>query len=71
MPVEEKESKQIPLAAARTKRYTVREGDTLGKIAQEMYGDASLWPMIFEANKDQISDPNLIRVGQELKIPPK
>jgi nucleoid-associated protein YgaU len=49
--------------------YVVQPGDSLSKIAKEIYGDASRWPEIFEANKDQISDPNLIRVGQELVIP--
>ena len=62
---------QIGLASARTQKYVVKAGDTLSKIAQEFYGDASRWNEIFEANKDQIADPNLIRVGQELRIPPK
>ena len=51
--------------------YVVKAGDSLSKIAKEVLGDARRWPEIFEANKDQIKDPNLIRVGQELKIPPK
>jgi nucleoid-associated protein YgaU len=51
--------------------YVVEAGDSLSKIAKEFYGDASRWPEIFEANKDQISDPNVIRVGQKLHIPPK
>lgn len=36
---------------------------------QKYYGDASLYPKIFEANKDVLKDPNLIRVGQKLRIP--
>jgi nucleoid-associated protein YgaU len=52
-----------------TKTYTVQAGDTLGKIAQELYGDGSRWTEIYEANKDQIADPNSIEVGQELQIP--
>jgi nucleoid-associated protein YgaU len=51
------------------KTYTVQSGDTLQKIAQAVYGDASRWKEIFEANRDQISNPNVIRVGQELTIP--
>jgi nucleoid-associated protein YgaU len=51
------------------KTYTVQAGDTLGKIAQSLYGDGSRWPEIYEANKDTIADPNRIEVGQELKIP--
>ena len=51
--------------------YVVKSGDSLSKIAKELLGDASRWPEIHELNKDQIADPNLIRVGQELKIPAK
>ncbi len=53
-----------------TKIYTVVSGDSLSKIAKREYGDAKLWPRIFEANKDIIKDPNLIYPGQKLKIPP-
>jgi murein DD-endopeptidase MepM/ murein hydrolase activator NlpD len=49
--------------------YTVTEGDTLGEIARKVYGDAGQWRRIWEANKDQIPDPNLIRPGQQLVIP--
>ena len=49
--------------------YTVQPGDTMQKIAQAVYGDGSRWKEIFEANRDTISDPNLIQVGQELVIP--
>jgi len=49
--------------------YTVQAGDTLGKIAQEMYGDGSRWREIWEANKGDIPNPDLIQVGQELVIP--
>jgi nucleoid-associated protein YgaU len=49
--------------------YVVQPGDSLSKIAKEVYGQAGRWKEIFEANKDQIKDPNLIRPGQELRIP--
>jgi len=49
--------------------YEVKPGDTLGAIAQRFYGKASLYPKIFEANRDILTDPNLIKVGQKLKIP--
>jgi LysM repeat protein len=49
--------------------YVVQPGDTLSKIAKEIYGDFRLWSLIFEANRDQISNPSLIRVGMELQIP--
>jgi nucleoid-associated protein YgaU len=56
-------------APVETKTYTVKGGDTLSKIAQEMYGSAGDYMKIFEANKDKLSDPNKIQVGQELTIP--
>jgi nucleoid-associated protein YgaU len=49
--------------------YEVKAGDTLGAIAQRFYGKASLYPKIFEANRDILSNPDLIKVGQKLKIP--
>lgn len=57
-----------PAAAART--YTVAAGDTLSKIAQREYGAADRWKAIFEANRDRISNPDLIQPGQVLTIPP-
>ena len=51
--------------------YTVKSGDSLSKIAKREYGDAAQWKRIFEANRDQIDNPDLIHPGQELKIPPK
>jgi nucleoid-associated protein YgaU len=50
-------------------QYTVVAGDTLRRIAQRFYGDESQWPRIFEANRDQISDPDQISVGWVLRIP--
>ena len=49
--------------------YTVKAGDTLSKIAKHFFGDASSYPAIFEANRDQLSDPDTIKPGQVLKIP--
>ena len=51
------------------KTYTVVAGDTLSKIAKHFYGDANKYMKIFEANRDQLSDPNMIKVGQVLRIP--
>ena len=48
---------------------TVVPGDTLSGIAQEAYGDASLYLRIFAANRNQVSDPNLIFPGQRLRVP--
>jgi nucleoid-associated protein YgaU len=49
--------------------YTVKAGDTLGKIAKQFLGDANAYPAIFDANRDQLSDPDKIKPGQVLKIP--
>jgi nucleoid-associated protein YgaU len=49
--------------------YTVKSGDTLGKIAQEHYGAASKYSVIFEANQPMLSDPDKIFPGQQLRIP--
>ena len=51
------------------KTYTVVKGDSLSKIAKRFYGDANRWQKIFDANRDQIKDPDLIQPGQKLKIP--
>ena len=50
-------------------QYTVQAGDSLSAIAQSFYGDGSLYPRIFEANTNQLTDPNLIFPGQVLRIP--
>ena len=52
-----------------TRSYTVKKGDTLWEIAEAMYGSGLQWPKIYNANKGKLSDPNSIRVGQELVIP--
>ena len=49
--------------------YTVAAGDSLSKIAKHFYGDANKYMKIFDANKDQLKDPNKIQVGQKLRIP--
>ena len=56
-------------AAAQPEFYTVKSGDSLSKIAKQVYGDAQQWNRIFEANRDQIKEANLIHPGQKIKIP--
>jgi nucleoid-associated protein YgaU len=56
-------------ASAPTKSYTVQKGDTLSKIAKNFYGEANEYPRIFDANRDQLKDPDKIQPGQVLKIP--
>ena len=50
--------------------YTVVRGDSLSKIAKHHYGDAMKYPVIFEANKPMLKDPDRIYPGQVLRIPP-
>jgi nucleoid-associated protein YgaU len=54
--------------AART--YTVKAGDTLSEIAKEHLGSAGAYMKIFELNKDQLTDPDKIKPGQVLRLPP-
>jgi nucleoid-associated protein YgaU len=54
---------------ASAKTYTVKAGDTLSAIAKSQLGNASAYMKIFEANKDQLSDPDKIKPGQVLKLP--
>jgi nucleoid-associated protein YgaU len=56
-------------AAGGMQTYTVQPGDSLSKISQQFYGNAGQYMKIFEANRDQLRDPNQIRPGQQLKIP--
>ena len=50
-------------------QYIVVSGDTLSEVARKYYGDANKWTIIFEANRNQIQDPNRIYAGQVLRIP--
>lgn len=56
-------------ATALASSYTVEPGDCLWLIAQELLGDGNRWTEIYEANRDAISDPNLIYTGQVLTVP--
>lgn len=49
--------------------YTVMPGDTLDRIAQKQYGNATQWERIWRKNRGKLSHPTQIRVGQELMIP--
>jgi len=55
--------------AAAPKIHEVVKGDTLGAIAKKYYGNAGKYMKIFEANRDILDNPDLIKVGQKLKIP--
>jgi nucleoid-associated protein YgaU len=49
--------------------HTVAAGDTLSEIADTFYGDPAKFQIIFAANRDQLSDPDVIVPGQVLRIP--
>ena len=56
-------------AAAGGTTYTVVSGDTLSAISKKFYGNANDYMEIFNANRDQLTDPDKIKPGQVLKIP--
>jgi nucleoid-associated protein YgaU len=49
--------------------YTIVSGDSLSKIAKRFYGDAMKYPVLFEANREIIKNPDLIYPGQVLRVP--
>jgi nucleoid-associated protein YgaU len=59
----------VATAAPTTRYYTIESGDSLSKIAKEFYGDAQKYPLIFEANREVIKDPDKIYPGQKIRIP--
>lgn len=60
---------EVAEQAAEAQYYTVQSGDSLSAIAKKYYGDAMKYPVIFEANKPMLSDPDKIYPGQVLRIP--
>ncbi len=59
----------VEVSEPESRFYTVKKGDYLSKISKEVYGDASKYNVIFEANKPMLKDPDLIYPGQVLRIP--
>ncbi len=59
-----------PVAAPAARTHVVQAGETLGTIAQRYYGSPAHWNRIFEANRDVIRNPNNLRIGTTLTIPP-
>ena len=55
--------------SAEKRTYKVNPGDTLSKIAKQFYGNAGAYDKIFQANRDQLKDPDHIQAGMELTIP--
>lgn len=58
-----------PRPATRQRTYTVVSGDSLSKIAQREFGAAGEWQKIYDANRDQIENPDVIHPGQVLILP--
>ncbi|TYO99909.1 LysM domain-containing protein [Geothermobacter ehrlichii] len=69
--VKHKTVKPKPPTPKKVTRYRVVRGDTLPAIAArpEVYGDPFLWPLLYKANRDQLTDPRKIYPGQELSVP--
>lgn len=64
VPVENEEDQAAP-----QQHYTVKKGDTLTRIANRFYGDASQWKRIWAANRHVLTSPDKLRPGQVLSIP--
>ncbi|MGV6809511.1 MAG: peptidoglycan-binding protein LysM [bacterium] len=58
-----------PEQTAEVEFYDIQEGDNLWKIAVQFYGDGTKYTKIFEENREVIKDPDLIFVGQKIRIP--
>jgi nucleoid-associated protein YgaU len=67
LPVNEQQVASVDISTKTI--YKVKPNDSLSKIANEYFGDETKWDKIFQANKDNLSDPNSLYVGQELLIP--
>ena len=63
------ETAATPGSEETARTYTVQSGDSLWKIAEELYGSGAKYQHIFEANRDILDDPDRIMPGQVLKIP--
>jgi nucleoid-associated protein YgaU len=63
------EKLDAPAQIAEVEYYVIQKGDTLSAIAKQFLGNASLYPKIFEANREVIKDPDLIYPGQKIRIP--
>ena len=55
-------------AAAHHTQYTVKSGDSLASIAKHEYGSADRWPALWWVNRGKVKNPNMIAVGQRLKL---
>ena len=51
------------------REYVVKPGDSLSKIAKQVYGNAGDWQKIYQANQHQLSSPDALRTGMRLRLP--
>jgi nucleoid-associated protein YgaU len=58
-----------PAVTEKVEYYVIQSGDSLSAIAKKYYGNGSLYPRIFEANREVIKNPDLIYPGQKIRIP--
>lgn len=65
------EKGDAPRGMNKPDNYQVEKGDTLSQISEKekIYGNWTLWPLIYDANRNQVQDPDLINPGQNLDIP--
>ena len=67
--VDDRLTVSAPEPEAEAQFYEVKSGHSLAKIAKKFYGNAMKYPVIFEANKPMLKDPDKIYPGQVLRIP--
>lgn len=70
IPVEEP-GPQVPQPSGMGEKYVIQKDDNLHKIARRFYGNSKLWRAIHTANADVIPDPEVLKVGAEIVIPPR
>jgi 5'-nucleotidase/UDP-sugar diphosphatase len=68
-PAPQPEPEPAPAPANPGNTYTVKSGDCLWRIAQNVYGNGARWRVIFDANKAILSNPDSLQIGQVLTIP--
>jgi len=66
----ERPAAAAPVATTIGTTHTVERGDTLYGLAQKLYGDGRLYTVLYEANRDRVSDPHQLSVGTVLVVPP-
>jgi nucleoid-associated protein YgaU len=59
----------VTQSATSAQSYVVKPGDSLMKIARDMYGDPNKWTVIYNENRDTLERPNQLKIGQTIRIP--